>query len=307
VLRKENKETCLNGKSPTFFLLNSKEKCKNTNKSQDNSVSNQIQSTFLLLCSKFRVVRILTQKIQLKKKLITTNASIIETQLLCKKENNKEDKEDNNFNNSKTSVLQKQKIQQAFPVGVSTQQKKPIPPITPRCQPGIYMIRCKINDKRYYGETSNISGRLASHKSQLNKNIHNHKEMQHDWITYGEEYFDFVILFMGPEWVDRKKRIKKETLLIVQDSDLCYNYLIGISKFGEKNPFFGKKHTELTKEKIALSMPDRPNDLLGKPLQLNGILYPSLAEASRATGMARKTIRKRLNDPNDNTCVEIKK
>ncbi len=30
--------------------------------------------------------------------------------------------------------------------------------------PGIYMIFCLANDYRYYGETTNISGRIASHK-----------------------------------------------------------------------------------------------------------------------------------------------
>jgi len=48
-----------------------------------------------------------------------------------------------------------------------------------------------------------------------------------------------------------------------------------------------------------------PNDALGKPIRLDGQVYPSLAEASRATGMSRKTIRKRMNDPDDTTCTEL--
>ena len=39
--------------------------------------------------------------------------------------------------------------------------------IQPRKQPGLYMIRCIINDFRYYGESNNVSGRLASHRSLL--------------------------------------------------------------------------------------------------------------------------------------------
>jgi hypothetical protein len=41
--------------------------------------------------------------------------------------------------------------------------------IQPRKQPGLYMIRCTQNDWRYYGESQNVSGRLASHRSLLNR------------------------------------------------------------------------------------------------------------------------------------------
>jgi predicted ArsR family transcriptional regulator len=40
----------------------------------------------------------------------------------------------------------------------------------------------------------------------------------------------------------------------------------------------------------------RPNHLLGRKIYIRGVLYPSLAEASRQTGIARKTIRKKLAD-----------
>lgn len=52
--------------------------------------------------------------------------------------------------------------------------------IQPRKQPGIYMIRCKKNDWRYYGESKNVSGRLASHRSMLNRQIHPNKRLQLD-------------------------------------------------------------------------------------------------------------------------------
>ena len=50
--------------------------------------------------------------------------------------------------------------------------------ILPRKQPGIYMVHCIKNDWRYYGESSNVSGRLASHKSLLNRKIHPNKNLQ---------------------------------------------------------------------------------------------------------------------------------
>ena len=48
-----------------------------------------------------------------------------------------------------------------------------------------------------------------------------------------------------------------------------------------------------------------PKDLLGKSIQLDGVLYPSIAQASRETGHARKIIRARMNDPNDPNCFSI--
>jgi hypothetical protein len=178
--------------------------------------------------------------------------------------------------------------------------------LQPRKQPGLYMIRCDVNDKRYYGESTNVSGRLASHKSYLNRNIHPCRELQHDFQTYGIEQFEFVVLFMGPSWQNREDRLVRESMLILQDRQLCYNYLTNNnSRPKEKNPFWGKTHSEETKKLIGDSMRNIPNDALGKPIQLNGQIYPSLAEASRATGMARKTIRKKLNDPADTSCTQI--
>lgn len=177
--------------------------------------------------------------------------------------------------------------------------------IQPRKQPGVYMIRCIANDKRYYGESSNISGRFASHKSQLHKNIHPSSLLQRDFNCYGQEGFHFVVLYMGSSWEDPKTRRYKELELIIRDRDLCYNKLDELGRSNDNNPFFGKKHSEETKQRIGDSMRGVPNDALGKAIMLNGVKYPSIAEASRQTQMARKTIRKRLQDPNDSSCMEL--
>lgn len=176
--------------------------------------------------------------------------------------------------------------------------------LRPRKKPGVYMIHCLENDKRYYGETSNISGRFASHKSYLRRNIHPNRKLQHDWNIYGENEFHFIPLFLGPEWTNRTLRLQKELFLILQDFELCYNHIDWHDRSGEKNPFANRSHSEETKKLISEAN-KKPNNALGKGIRLNNIAYPSLAEASRQTGMARKTIRKRLNDPNDSSCVFI--
>lgn len=125
----------------------------------------------------------------------------------------------------------------------------PATQIQPRKQPGLYMVRCVQNDWRYYGESQNVSGRLSSHRSLLNQKIHPNTALQVDWNTYGSENFDFVVLFMGKNWNDLSVRRGKELELIILDRTLCYNIYEGISKPGEKNPFWGKLHTPETKKK----------------------------------------------------------
>ena len=168
--------------------------------------------------------------------------------------------------------------------------------IQPRKQPGIYMVRCIQNDWRYYGESKNVSGRLSSHRSLLNRKIHPNVALQVDWNAYGSENFDFIVLFMGESWNEPSARRRKELELIILDKDLSYNILEGISKPGEKNPFWGKLQTPETKKKISEALKGKPNDKLGRKISIFGIIYPSLAEASRQTGIARKTIRKKLDD-----------
>ena len=121
--------------------------------------------------------------------------------------------------------------------------------IQPKRQPGIYMIRCIVNDKRYYGESKNVSSRLSSHKSYLKRNIHPCALLQHDWNLYQHCGFEFIVLFMGSKWENREDRLIKETSLILDDRPLCYNYLESPrARSKEKNPFWNKTHTKETKK-----------------------------------------------------------
>ena len=48
-----------------------------------------------------------------------------------------------------------------------------------------------------------------------------------------------------------------------------------------------------------------PNDLLGKRISINGQKFPSIAEASRTLGHARKTIRMRIDSLEYSDWLEI--
>jgi hypothetical protein len=126
-----------------------------------------------------------------------------------------------------------------------------------------------------------------------------------DWNKYGPKGFQFVPLFMGPTWDDRLVRRQKETLLIVETFTFAYNITEDGNKQGEQNPFYGKFHTPETKKRIGDALRGKPNLLLGKAIVIEGTRYPSLAEASRLTGHARKTIRHRLEDPRWSDWFEI--
>jgi GIY-YIG catalytic domain/NUMOD3 motif len=203
--------------------------------------------------------------------------------------------------NSIVFVQSKQRVSQIFCIPSLSKQKHNSVPnqLYPRKQSGLYMIRCQINDWRYYGESSNVSGRLASHKSLLKRHLHPNANLQSDWNLYGESSFDFIVLFMGSNWDLSYVRRGKETELIVLNRHLAYNVLEDASRPGEKNPFWKRLHTPETKKKISQALKDRPNNLLGQAVSVKGNHYPSIAEASRQTGIARKTIRNKIIDPSN--------
>lgn len=172
--------------------------------------------------------------------------------------------------------------------------------IQPRKQPGIYMVRCVVNDWRYYGESTNVSARLASHKCNLNRGNHGNLLLQKDFNKYGLQNFEFVVLYMSKDnWSDKATREAKESELIIRDREITYNVFADKNRSGERNAFFGRFQTEEAKRRIGDAMRGIPNDKLGIDVIIKGTIYPSIAEASRQTGIARKTIRARLEDSNN--------
>ena len=54
---------------------------------------------------------------------------------------------------------------------------------------GIYMIRNKINDKIYIGQSIHVNARLEDHKNKLNKHEHVNRHLQFAWDKYSESNF----------------------------------------------------------------------------------------------------------------------
>lgn len=178
--------------------------------------------------------------------------------------------------------------------------------IAPRQLPGVYIILCLANNKRYYGESTNISFRLSNHKSRLRRNIHEVCELQRDWNLYGENLFELSPLYMSKD-CNKFQREALELEYIAQNFDICYNKFAKSSRKKQNNPFWGRKHTEVTRKQIGRSIAENNKMQMpaGLTIRLKGEIYPSISEASRQTNHSRDTIRRWLNDPYNNSCQRI--
>lgn len=94
--------------------------------------------------------------------------------------------------------------------------------MSPRQLPGVYMILCLANNKRYYGESNNVSSIISQHKSRLRINIHEIPELQHDFNLYGEENFEFSAIYLSKDCT-KNQRVALETEFIGRFYGLCYN------------------------------------------------------------------------------------
>ncbi|MCX6174164.1 MAG: GIY-YIG nuclease family protein [Ignavibacteriales bacterium] len=59
---------------------------------------------------------------------------------------------------------------------------------------GIYQIKNFINGKIFIGNSKNLHGKSNSYKFQLNSGLHINRDLQEDYIKYGEQNFTFEIL-----------------------------------------------------------------------------------------------------------------
>jgi len=129
--------------------------------------------------------------------------------------------------------------------------------------------------------------------------------MQEDWNKYGESNFLFKVIFTTE---DLAEAIKMEQAYIDFDSFEKYNIsdakmggdtftnnprsdeirkLKSINASGENNPMYGKEKSE--------KMIRRVKEANSKPVIVEGVLYTSSVEVSKATGVKTTTVNYRLN------------
>lgn len=110
---------------------------------------------------------------------------------------------------------------------------------------GIYLIRNKINGKTYVGQTSDrFIERYWNHRWKLNNNIHDNKYFQNSWNKYGEDNFEFSILYIS----DKNENIDDiERCFIKKYNKNSYNIQLG----GQDKTMKNVKMSKETKEKIG--------------------------------------------------------
>lgn len=130
---------------------------------------------------------------------------------------------------------------------------------------GIYLIKNKINNKIYVGQSIDVKKRIGAHLSYLRGNKHNNPYLQKAFNKYGEDNFEFVVLeFCKIDELDEKEihYIEKYNSL---DYNVGYNLEGGgnlgkvisevtrLKKCGPNNPMYGKRASLETKSKMVQS------------------------------------------------------
>jgi group I intron endonuclease len=143
---------------------------------------------------------------------------------------------------------------------------------------GIYKILNTANNKFYIGSSTNIEHRWRVHQCYLKCKQHPNKYLQYAWDKYGSEYFEFSVLKeLEGDPRQEEQRIILETKCY--DREIGYNLSTNTispmegkkhsaesisrmseAKKGKKNHFYGKTHTEETKQRISKVKKNIPLD-----------------------------------------------
>lgn len=95
----------------------------------------------------------------------------------------------------------------------------------------------------------NFGDRWDCHKAQLRGNYHDNPHLQNSWNKYGEENFEFVIIYncKNNENTEQVNLLEIKYIKHYRDLNLSYNIRSG----GDGGHMFGKHLSEETKRKIG--------------------------------------------------------
>lgn len=129
--------------------------------------------------------------------------------------------------------------------------------------PCVYQIVNLVNGKRYIGSTAYFNHRQSSHAWRLNSGHHHSVALQRAWNKYGSESFECSVLEVVHDvsqllsreqyWLERcthEYNIAEDTTAFMRGKRHSESLKQVLSEMnsGSGNPFFGKKHTEKTRE-----------------------------------------------------------
>lgn len=117
----------------------------------------------------------------------------------------------------------------------------------------VYKITNKENGKFYIGSTCNYKRRMHEHFGELKRNVHHSKELQQDFNIFGSDSF-YVEVLEECENTREREQYYIDLLNPVDNgynvSRSAYTNSVPHPKYGIENPFYGKHHSEETKEKL---------------------------------------------------------
>lgn len=115
---------------------------------------------------------------------------------------------------------------------------------------GIYGIHNKVNDMVYVGKTETSFGdRRDCHIASLRGGYHINPHLQNAWNKYGEDNFEFIVLYECKNHESSDMVNELEICYIKEYSDLGLAYNIGAG--GDGGNLLGKHLSDETKAKIG--------------------------------------------------------
>lgn len=129
---------------------------------------------------------------------------------------------------------------------------------------GVYVIRNKVNGRRYVGSSMNIPARWKMHSKHLSEGRHHNKFLQRCWNKRCADSFAFeTILYCAPDMCLFYEQRAMDCLrpeynaAPVAGSQLGYKHTeetrkkMSAARRKDFSPFSGKRHTEETRRKIS--------------------------------------------------------
>jgi len=185
--------------------------------------------------------------------------------------------------------------------------------------PGVYKITNIKNNKFYIGSTTNLYLRKNAHWCCLKNNKHENQYIQNSWNKCGEKFFVFEIVLL----CSKETLLEEEQKILEKyfdNQNMCYNIsptaqnCLGVkhsdttkkerskTMLGPKNHFYGKVHSQETKNKISVlnrgKLSGKRNPMFGK----TGEKHPSYGMRGIKHHASKKIIQ---IDPRTNHTVNV--
>ena len=171
------------------------------------------------------------------------------------------------------------------------------------------MIFCKKTNTSYYGHSDNVLYRLGRHFNDLEAGCHDNRELQHDWLCYGRDEFDFRPLETGEEWKSKQKRVVRENQYF-QAAECLYNKSTSQSgNFRLQVTLEGTSYSSIAEAARKLGISESSASRLikksgqiqrvsrAKAIFVRGKKFESLTQAVKVLKISRSQLYRRLRSP----------